>query len=506
MKRLSLLLLTALALTDSSSAAPKTAPPRPATVLLITHKSLKRAWQDFADWKTKLGKATKIVTVSDIKKRYKAKSVQEQIRLCVRDHIDHRGTRWVILGGDAKPGGQGLVPGGHRTVHRREPQGIPTDIVYLSPSNWDADGDGIYGEWDDDREAISYPDGSVGLGRIPVRSAADVAAFTDKVKAYESRYPEGKFATKMVYTCTERPAYPKVRKSWDGYLSKVWSQGQAARFFSDETPWDKRGPGSYALSSKNLVSLFNSKSVGKVHIHGHGLLPLWVLEGSRFTAKHVSQLKHDGAYPLITTVSCFTGQYDGAQDPSIVESMLRQPKGGSVAIVAPVRTGKPHFAKRSDFRLMVTQGKLDGTTLTRYWSHGLGPQQLTTGEAFMRAKADMAKDGRRSPAYHLCLCELNLLGDPSLDMRAQSPRRPRLKAPKTLAVGRQSLSVTTDCPGADVCLWQASSYQVVKADAKGRARFKLRLKAGTAKLTVFGPSLNAVSKTLSVGVAAKKLY
>ena len=68
------------------------------------------------------------------------------------------------------------------------------------------------------------------------------------------------------------------------------------------------------------------------------------------------------AYPLITTVSCFTGQYDGKEDPSIVESMIRQPKRGSVAVVAPIRTGKPHFHQRSDFRLMVSEGKLDGTT------------------------------------------------------------------------------------------------------------------------------------------------
>ena len=269
-----------------------------ATVLLITAAEIAGAWKPFAAWKTQNGKATKIVTVSQISKQYKAGNIHEKIRLCVRDHIDNHGTRWVILGGDALPGGKGLVPGGHTTVHSREPRGIPTDIVYLSKTNWDADGDGIYGEWRDDRKAISYPDGSVGLGRIPVRTAGDVAAFTDKVIAYESRYPTDKFAKQMIYTCTDSPAYPKVRNSWDGYVSKVWKDGKVGRFFSKETPWDKKGqPGSHDLTAENLIALINGKTTGKMHIHGHGHLPAWVLERSRFTAQHVTQLKNDGAYP-----------------------------------------------------------------------------------------------------------------------------------------------------------------------------------------------------------------
>ncbi len=300
-----------------------------ATVLLITADELAAAWKPFAEWKTQGGKATKIVTVRQISDQYKAESIQEKIRLCVREHIDQFGTQWVVLGGDSLSGSDGLVPGGHLTIHAQEPEGIPTDIVYLSKTNWDADGDGTCGEWEEDRKAISYPDGSVGLGRIPVRTADDVKAFTDKVIAYESQYPTNDFARQMIYTCTDNPAYPKLRKSWDSYISKVWQEGKAGRFFSEETPWDKQDqPGSHDLTAENLISLINGKTTGKLHIHGHGHLPAWVLEHSLFSSKHVSQLKNDGAYPLMTTVSCNTGEYDSENDPSIVKSMIRQPKGG----------------------------------------------------------------------------------------------------------------------------------------------------------------------------------
>ena len=471
-----------------------------APVLLITADELAEAWVPFAKWKTQNGKLTKIVTVAQINKDYTADSIQEKIRLCVRQHIDNHNTRWLVLGGDCLPGGKGLVPGGHTTVHAQEPNGIPTDIVYLSPTNWDADGDGLYGEFKDDRQAITYPDGTVGMGRIPVRTAADIKAFTDKVIAYESKYPTDKFAGNMIYTCTDEPAYAKVRNSWDEYVSKVWD-GEVGRFFNDETPWDEEDePGSYDLTAENLVKLMNESSVGKIHIHGHGHLPLWALEDSSFTGKHVKQLTNDGNYPLITTVSCNTGEFDSKQDPSIVEQMLRVPRAGSVAIVAPIRTGKAHMAKRSDFRLMVTKGKLDGTTLllTNYWKFGLG-EAATTGHAFMQSKNELAETAVDASSFHLCVCELNLLGDPTLDMRAAAPRSPALTSTVSKKGRQWKVSVSTDAPGATICLWnQKNVYDVATADEKGNATFTVSSPDGKFAATVSGASLNSVSAKVTV--------
>ncbi len=476
--------------------------PARASVLLITADELAEAWLPFAEWKTRTGKPTRIITVRQIAREYDADGIQEKIRRCVREHIETRGTSWVLLGGDCTPGTSGLVPGGHTTVHAQEPDGIPTDIVYLSKTNWDADGDGIRGEWGDDREAISYPNGAVGLGRVPARTAADVAAFTQKVIAYESQYPDDEFATRMVYTCTDSPAYPKVRRSWDGYVSKVWSTGSVERFFTDETPWDEENePGSYALSADHLVELINGATTGKLHIHGHGHLSRWLLEGSHFSAEHVERLENEGAYPLITTVSCNTGEYDSEADPSIVEAMIRQSKGGSVAIVAPIRSGKAHFHDPSDFALMVSEGKLDGTTMTmtRYWRYGL-ELGVTTGQAFTRALHEMAGDAKKTSNFHLCLCELNLLGDPTLDFRAQAPRAAKLAVPPAVAVGRRTIEVVTDAPGAEVCLWKGLElYAVSPTGDDGRASLEVEARTpGVILVTLSGAGLNTVSSSIEV--------
>ncbi|MGJ8657931.1 MAG: C25 family cysteine peptidase [Akkermansiaceae bacterium] len=394
-------------------------------VLLVTSPELADSWKPFAEWKQKLGKSVKIISTDEISKQYKGLDIQEKIRLCVRDHIESHGSQWIILGGDSLPGGKGIVPDRdtqHNNMWGKE-NDIPTDIYYISPTNWDADGDGVYGEFIDDKAAITYPDGSIGLGRIPVRTAADITAYTAKIISYESTTPETNYVNTITYTCAVPGAYAKVRRSWDDHVSKVMQGGTLNRYFLDSTPWDKDQPGDYPLSPANIVDLINTEKSGKFHIHGHGLLHGWVLEKHQmFTKNDVAKLTNKDAYPIITTVSCFTGHYDAAKDPSISESMLRAPDAGAIAIVAPCREGKPHFLNpKADFPLMVKEGKMDGTTttMTLFWEKGIG-NKLTTGQALMQAKADLSEKAKQSANFHMCLSELNLLGDPTILVQPES--------------------------------------------------------------------------------------
>ena len=152
--------------------------PSPATVLLITGPDLVDSWKPFAAWKKRLGKPVRILSTAQIAERYEAKDLQEKIRRCIRNHTDHLGTRWIILGGDSEEDEGGIVPS--RVTNYDGPSGyssgLPADIYYLGKKDWDCDNDGIYGEWEEDRDSIDYPDGDVGLGRIPVRNRADVKA------------------------------------------------------------------------------------------------------------------------------------------------------------------------------------------------------------------------------------------------------------------------------------------------------------------------------------------
>ncbi|MCG8652102.1 MAG: C25 family cysteine peptidase [Pirellulales bacterium] len=447
-----------------------------ADVLLITSERLAPAWQEFARWKTQTGRPTKIVTVEQIDQQFEGADLQAKIRQCCLQHIDQHRTRWVILGGDSRGDGSSHVPDRdthHSDFYRYED--IPTDIYYLSRGDWDANDDGVYGKFADDLEAVDYVHPNASLGRIPVRTAEDVAAYTRKVIAYESDYPVDDFAAKMIYTCPEAGAYPKLSTS-KKTLEESWKPGNISQFFANRSPWDQEQPGDYDLTPANWVKMINQRQAAKIHMHGHGFLPLWVLEGqTRASLDTIGNLSNENAYPIITTVSCFTGHYDAPQDPAITESILRKSNGGAIAIIAPSREGIPVFHQSSDFKLMMTEGKMDGTTefLTRFWAHALGSGG-TIGDAFGAARVDMTPHAKRTIGYHFVQCELNLLGDPTLDVRAQPPRTIKGKlAVDTSAPQVSSITVTgvADC---QVCLWDGGKdYQIKAADSEGKVVFEV---------------------------------
>ena len=454
--------------------------PSPATVLLITGPDLADSWKPFAAWKKSLGKPVRILSTTQISERYEAKDLQEKIRRCIRNHTDHLGTRWIILGGDSEGDGGGIVPC-RTTLHRNrsgKPTVVPTDIYYLSKKDWDSDNDGIYGEWEEDKLSIDYPDGDVGLGRIPVRTSAEVKSYTEKVISYESRYPESKFATSMAYASAKAPTLTRALPGWTSTISRVLA-GSSIHYFPDLPGEDRH------LTQAEWMNLFDDKAHGKIHLDGPGRHDAWLLEdNSLISAAQVAQLKNDGAYPFITTTSSHTGQFDQGDDPSIAESLLRAARRGAIAVVAPSRSGPQ--SEQEDI-------------LIRFWEHGLGTK-VSAGAALSLLKADLATQATTSSSAHLLACELNLLGDPTLGLRGTAPRTPDVKAPRTLPAGNLSLIIESDAPHSIVSLQDDFGlYAVTLSDESGNVVFPLNVvEDSTITITVSGPEYNAVTLDIPV--------
>ena len=462
-----------------------------ADVLIVTSEELADAWKPFADWKTKTGRPAKIVSTNHIEKEFEGDDIQEKVRRCCLKHIDEMSTKFVIIGGDSEGKSGGHVPDrdtDHSKCQMLSYDNIPTDLYFISKTDWDANDDGVYGSFDKDMDAVSYFHPQACIGRIPVRTVEDVVAYTDKVIAYESRYPVGQFAHRMVYTCPEKNAFPKLETSY-GEVMESWPGGRIDQFFSNKTPWDDERSGDYALDPDNFAKMINNRDAAKIHIHGHGLLPLWVLEKhTKVTASTVANLENKNAYPVITTVSCLTGQYDDEKDPCITESMLRQPEAGAIAILAPSREGVPFMLDpRNDFRLMMTEGKMDGTTTayTKFWINALSTK-TTLGEAFKQVKMDMESDARGDIGFHMLQCELNLLGDPTLDPRPNPPTNYRGRARE-----KDGKIVARGFAGATLCIWDgADYYKVIEADSERDTTIDLEGRTGTFSVAAFGPGYN----------------
>jgi hypothetical protein len=266
--------------------------------------------------------------------------------------------------------------------------------------------------------------------------------------------------------------------SWDNHLSKILKGGSAQHFFSGT----KDGK---PLTPTNWVQLLNGRKSGKLHMHGLGLHHGWILEDDAIVAAdQIAKLRNENAYPVITTVSCFTGEFDRGKDPCIAEAMIRRPKAGAVAVVAPVREGKPDATSR---------------TMTQFWEQGLS-QNVSAGAAMMLVKAGLAAGARESAFLHLCACELNLLGDPTLSLRGTAPRTPKVAGPGELPAGNLSLIIESDAPHSMVALQDSFGlYAVQVSDESGNVTFPLNVvKDSTITITVSGPQYNAVTLKIPV--------
>jgi len=136
-------------------------------------------FQVLADWKSRKGVRTEIVTIEAIASNplFAGADSAEEIRNCIKHYYVEDGITWVLLGGDTA-----IVPA--RNVYDFfYGQGIPCDLYYADlDGSWDVDGDGRWGEHDEDAVDM-YSD--VFVGRAPVESAGEAATFVAKVLSYE---------------------------------------------------------------------------------------------------------------------------------------------------------------------------------------------------------------------------------------------------------------------------------------------------------------------------------
>ena len=112
----------------------------------------------------------------------------------------------------------------------------------------------------------------------------------------------------------------------------------------------------------------------------------------------------------------------------------------------------------------------------------------------MLVVADLAAAAPESADHHLCACELNLLGDPTLGLRGTTPRTPVVAGPRELPAGNLSLIIESDAPHSIVSLRDSFGlYAVQVSDESGNVVFPLNVvKDSTITITVSGPDYNAV--------------
>ncbi|MBN1127159.1 MAG: hypothetical protein JXA82_19305, partial [Sedimentisphaerales bacterium] len=397
--------------------------------IIITNEILCDAFQELADYRISKGTSATVITMDWIRSHYEGtrpdggEDDPTRIRNCIRDYYLNYGTRWAVLGGDDVP-----VPVRYCSKPWVD---IPCDLYYgCLDGTWDADGDGIYGEIEDEVDFAS----EVWIGRIPVQTSEQALAYIAKVRTYENRSPDG-FANTMLLqahcgandklkTGLDRPLDFQDHDPVDPWemstrqlyqmdnwgIQNFWQASRLSYFFETYTSWDRVycGDYDYGYMSCNVLEKLNW-GYHYIFSSSHGNTNYYTSVNTLIA----DQMTNADRPSIFLISSCSTAHFDQCE-VCLSEALLRNPKGGAVIYIGYTRPG---WLRPDDARCL--------------FSELYENNRQTIGEAFSVSRAYYATVNTIDDGYRDLLFMVNLHGDPGLRvLRGENGRHVQMMSPK----------------------------------------------------------------------------
>lgn len=360
-----------------------------------------------AEFKTNTDLPAKLVNITDITNDVyfprQGDDMQEYIKYFIFEAKKAWDISYVILAGDAN-----LIP--HRNVFISGSMAgdVPADLYYadvfdseLDFCDWDADGDGTYGEYSGGEidGTDMYPD--VYLGRLPADNGDEIELLVDRIIYYEfttSGQPWFDNVTMCGTNTFAGTSVPEGEYSCE-YIADNYLEDFVTTKIYETTTYER----DYPCTTTNIMNSLN-KGAGFATFHDHGSPQSWA---GVFSSTNAWNLVNGDKLPFLNFDACSTGRFDD-QD-CISERVVLNPNGGSITSIGASRIGwgawgTDHINRHS--------GYFNVHLYDNYYN-GEG----TAGRIFDGSKIDYLNNvGIGSYYDYMTLTEYILFGDPSLSV------------------------------------------------------------------------------------------
>jgi hypothetical protein len=369
--------MLAASLAAPAAAAPTIYPLDPIPILeyvAIAPLTWADALGPLIDWKAAKGVPAQVFTLESILSTYtRGRDGAERLHDFLQDLYFNKtaGTpRWLLLVGD----GDWTAP----TIPLREVftnaqldndlgnggNWYTTDTYYGNlESDWDEDGDGVFGELNEgDWTPEMY------VGRVPVDSPAQLAQWVQRQVTYESNPAPGPWQARAILggalmdrpNILDDPATPGD-EGYDPFTDNAWRVSEqvagllpehlAVSGLYDYPRWEG---GAYAPATDSLVAgalkaaIDGGASVVAIEGHGYnsnqgvaqyndppGTRSIWRSDSEQPALRYdeVYNLSNGDMLPFVYVSACYAGDFTDRDDTSF-EAFLKAPAGGAVAVVA----------------------------------------------------------------------------------------------------------------------------------------------------------------------------
>ena len=410
--------------------------------VIITQSSWVDDFQPLADWRTKKGVPTDIVTTEWIYDNggYSGSNL-EKVHAFVQDAHANWSTTCFLLGGDSN-----VIPYHIRTI--------------TIPDYWtdDIPNDTYYSDYDEDWVC------EVHVSRAPVRTTGQISVFINKVFAYEKNPPLNDYATMAAFLGFD------IAEPGDCYGedSKEYIRGlHLPASWTVNTEYDSE-PGTHKADIIGYLNqghhLVNHHDHCNTDCMGAG----WISHSDLLQMSDINALVNGDRQSIVLAVGCLPANFPAYT--SVGEALVQLSNGGAVAFIGNTRTGWGGSPSDSD-HYSARQDRLFFQSLFDEDIYGLGAcfSNLKNGafEGFDPYNLNM-----------YCFTQLTLLGEPELSIWTEDPQSLTVTHDATLIAGVsttfpvQVFSDGNPVEQATVCLWKDGDvYEVGQTDELGSAVF-----------------------------------
>jgi hypothetical protein len=457
--------------------------------LIVTTADLASSFELLAQWKTRKGVPAIVLTVEDIlaDPAFDGVDAAASIRNAVRHYAQNHGTEWVLLGGDTD-----VVPT-RMAYDFFYDQGIPCDLYYADlDGSWDADGDGRWGEVDEDGiDMLS----DVFVGRAPVSDPAGAALFVDKVLTYEGAPFDvvDDFQLEMVLLGEILWDDPDPYTDGGVALDMLLDDYVPGRFGPATKLYERDG----TLTRSSALAAIDA-GCGIVAHEGHANIGRASVGPENLTNADLEALVNDVRGGLFYSVGCWSAAID---HDTFAEHWLRSETGGGVAYVGNSRYGWgcPGYP-----------GECVSDLYSQQFMNSLFVKELIhAGLVHADAKHHYAGAARTDDYMRYAMYELNLLGDPEMPIWTDTPTELAVDHPSEIESDGEAVQVPVSVTAggapvddAVVCMMSAdgSIYEVETTNAAGTVALTIDpAQHDDLMLTVTAP--NTVPYGASIGIS-----
>ncbi|MBN1338771.1 MAG: hypothetical protein JXA03_05570 [Bacteroidales bacterium] len=419
-----------------------------ADLLLITKSSYVGSFDDFIAYKTSAGFIVETVTTEYIYSQYSGQDNQERIRNCIIDYYQNYGIQFVILGGDADAGNssQNIIP--HRGFFALDDSDIPSDMYYCClDGNWNNDGDS---KWGEPGEYDLYAE--VGIGRICVDSEQEILNFTNKLIMYQDS-PVIQDIEKALMIGEELNNNPQT---WGGDYKDEIAEGTSIHgFYTEGIPfnfsisrlYDREG----GWSKNHVFQQFNNTGVNLLNHLGHSS-PDYNMKmyTSDVTSSNFQNNGITRGFVIGYSQGCYNGSFDNrdwnySYGSDCFAEKITTITTAEVASVANSRYG------------WYAPGNTNSSSQfcdRQFFDAIFGEDITLIGFVNSDSKEDLASNFASSEYIRWTVYELNLFGDPSMDIWTGIPTDFVAQYPASIPIGSLQVNFSTAVPFARIGLLQ----------------------------------------------------